>query len=112
MRHLQIQVPDLTLGLAARMTNRQTFFTIAPDTLDERQPENGENQVNPHQRDGPPHDNYCTRRETKILGLDSDAIYLYLLGTFNSNVSTTRHYTSGGYYGTRNDDHCEADSSD
>ena len=63
MRYLQIQVPDSTIGLAARMTNRQTFFTIAPDTVDEQQPENGGNQVNPQQRDGPPHDNNRTRRE-------------------------------------------------
>jgi hypothetical protein len=30
MRYLRIQVPDTTLGVATRMTNRQTFFTVAP----------------------------------------------------------------------------------
>jgi hypothetical protein len=57
MRYLRIQVPDSTIGVTARMTNRQTFYTIASDTADERQPENGGNQVNSQQRDGPPHDN-------------------------------------------------------
>ncbi|KAI2503360.1 hypothetical protein MHU86_11080 [Fragilaria crotonensis] len=58
MRYLRIQVPDSTLGVAARMTSRQSFYTIAPDSADERQPENGGNQVDSQSRDGPPLDNY------------------------------------------------------
>ena len=50
-------------------------------------------------------------RETKLLELDSDATYLYLLGTLNADVSMIQQYTSGQYDGTQNDDHCEADSS-
>ncbi|KAI2489130.1 hypothetical protein MHU86_25459 [Fragilaria crotonensis] len=53
MRYLRIQVPDSTLGVAARMTSRQSFYTIAPDSADERQPENGGNQVDSQSRDGP-----------------------------------------------------------
>jgi hypothetical protein len=56
MRYLCIQVPDSTLGVTARMTNRQTFNTIAPDPADERQPENGGKQVDSQQCDGPPCD--------------------------------------------------------
>jgi hypothetical protein len=56
VRYLCIQVPDLTLGVTARMTNRQTFYMIAPDPAEERQPENGGNQVDSQQRDGPPCD--------------------------------------------------------
>ena len=86
MRYLRIQVPDSTLGVTARMTNRQTFYTIATDTADERQPENGGNQVDSQQRDGPPYDankwgrhgKMHQERETKLLGPDSEAIYLYL----------------------------------
>ena len=58
MRYLRIQVPDSTLGVAARMTSRQSFYTIATDSADERQPENGGNQVDSQSRDGPPLDNY------------------------------------------------------
>ncbi|KAI2490976.1 hypothetical protein MHU86_23578 [Fragilaria crotonensis] len=58
MRYLRIQVPDTTLGVATRMTNRQTFFTVAHDPADERQPENGGNQVDSQRRDGPPLDDY------------------------------------------------------
>ena len=64
--------------------------------MDERQPENGGNQVDPQQRVGPPARRQSHQeRETKLLGLDSDAIYLYLLGTFNSDVHkrTIRRYT-------------------
>ncbi|KAI2507882.1 hypothetical protein MHU86_6540 [Fragilaria crotonensis] len=53
MRYLRIQVPDTTIGVATRMTNRQTFFTVAHDPADERQPENGGNQVDSQRRDGP-----------------------------------------------------------
>ncbi|KAI2494811.1 hypothetical protein MHU86_19706 [Fragilaria crotonensis] len=58
MRYLRIQVPDTTIGVATRMTNRQTFFTVAHDPADERQPENGGNQVDSQRRDGPPLDEY------------------------------------------------------
>ena len=53
MRYLHIQVPDTTLGVATHMTNRQTFFTVAHDPADERQPENGGNQVDSQRRDVP-----------------------------------------------------------
>ena len=58
MRYLCTQVPDTTLGVATRMTNRQTFFTVAHDPADERQPENGENQVDSQRCDGPLLDGY------------------------------------------------------
>jgi hypothetical protein len=56
MRYLRIQVPDTTCGLATRMTNRQTFYTVAVEPADERQPENGGNQVDSQRREGPPSD--------------------------------------------------------
>jgi hypothetical protein len=62
MRYLRIQVPDTTLGVATRMTNRPSFFTIIHDNADERNPKNGGNQVDTQRRDTPPDDTTFARR--------------------------------------------------